>query len=784
MADKQNSKDILDDVFGNSDSIFRVDDVAPDGLQELVAGDDLVKDVAIDPSLPTLAEAKARRADKPTQRERLAKTSNIKVSRPVRAETFTDENDVRRINISREFDNDGNMITRLPILDIPAEIVQSIRRIVGARISLDSFKAFSEDEETIIETKMQIRRALESKDYGVPPSVANIDALYDEINGFGPLSLIFETPFVTDIIVSDYNRVTIGYQGSTYIVDNIQFRDLEHYANMIEHMVSLMNQKISTSNPYLDFPLPDGSRVNVQADSIAEKSKDEEHKNASNYFLCIRRFSKRRFRLHDMVKNGTISAEMAEYLHRMMRCRANVLLVGSTSSGKTAMMEAILAEKNPNDLIITCEDTRELQLPDTMNVRYLRTKRGAQGKNVTIRDLVRNTLRMAPDSIIIGETRDATAYDIILAMNSGHDGCCTTLHANSGPDGLAKFESYARMADDAPVDVLRSWIADCIDVVIFLKKTVEGKRIMMTIDEIVGYDEKERRYITRNFSEAFKVNLPDEEPRYEFYINPEYYTTDSLVTKLRSYELPYVDRAGHKRTDENSRLTSLRGASEKARRAAAKAAARGEVMQYKESQREADLVARRQAKMVAKEKEKEERLNQKRKARQERKLANENKRVQRRLEIQRERAEKNRKQKTQQAALHQAARKRSAALQKREQSALVGLDELLKGIQEKQVKKFIAEGMKPREAQIKASLETVQRRREVIESHELLTDRQKRRLPKAIEYYKMLQNNMSPEEIAAKNNISVGNVLSYLALVEPTFAEKYRVILQKRHASL
>ena len=447
----------------------------------------------------------------------------------------------KTIYVNREKDSSGEIKRDLAIYNIDNKFIQDIRQEVTERIPevFKDFTPFTHDAEKIAIVKQQIERAIQSRgDIKIVPSAANVDAITDEIMGLGPLSLLTALPDVTEIMVVDYDNIYVEMEGVLRRVENIKFKDRHHLSNIIERMVGLMGQNINFESPILDMRLSDGSRVNIVGPPITEY--DE------LFLLTIRRFRDTRFTLNDLLRRETISADMYQYLSNVMKARANVLLCGGTGSGKTSTLEALITEKDPNECVITVEDTRELKL-NRQNWRPMKSKKSSGGvgdaKDIDIRQLVKSSLRMRPDSIIVGETRDATAYDILFAMNSGHEGCCTTVHANNSIQALSKFEMLAKLAKDEapPTDALREIVVECFDVVVSIGRTPEGLRKIMSIDEVISYDEEAHHYTVMNVFKNIQVNNnPNEPGEYRFVANPDYYTVEKLALKMSRWGIPFV----------------------------------------------------------------------------------------------------------------------------------------------------------------------------------------------------------------------------------------------------
>lgn len=503
------------------------------------------KQPTINTNIPTRKELKEREIAKKENQEiieQLDEGEFLEADNGKEEVFFTIKNTKQEkvIFVNREKDNQGNVKKDLAIYNIDIEFIKEVRKGVTDRIPevFKTFTPFKHDAKKTAIIKRQIELLIKSmNNMKVPPSKANIDAIADEIMGLGPLSLLTSLPDVTEIMVVDYDKIYVEIEGILRRCENVKFKNREHLSSVIERMVGLMGESINLENPILDMRLSDGSRVNIVGPPITEHN--------HLFLLTIRRFRDTRFTLYDLLNRNTISAEMMQYLSNVMRGRANVLLCGGTGSGKTATLEALIMEKDPNECVITVEDTRELMLK-RQNWRPMKSKKGGSDdptKDIDIRKLVKSALRMRPDSIIVGETRDATAYDILFAMNSGHDGCCTTVHANNSIQALSKFEMLAKLAKDEapPTDALREIIVECFDVVINVGRTPDGQRKMMSVDEVTGYNEKRHKYEVTNVFKCVQVNSDPNEPSEFVHVkNPKYFTSEKLAFKLNRWELPYV----------------------------------------------------------------------------------------------------------------------------------------------------------------------------------------------------------------------------------------------------
>lgn len=303
--------------------------------------------------------------------------------------------------------------------------------------------------------------------------------LLQETMGLGPLAPLMLDPAVTDILVNGPGQVFVERFGRLETTD-VRFRDNDHLLRVIERIAAQVGRRIDQSAPMADFRLADGSRVNA---TIPPVSLDYPT-------LSIRRFGHRRLRGGDLLRLGSMSPVMLEFLHAAVRGRLNMVISGGTGAGKSTLL-GTLAEAIPHDeRIITIEDTAELRLDQPHVVRMESRPQNTEGAGeVSIRQLVVNSLRMRPDRIVVGECRSSEALDMLQAMNTGHDGSLTTVHANSPRDALSRLETMVLMAGtELPSRAIREQIASAVQVLVHVNRDEDGVRRVVSISEIVGLE--------------------------------------------------------------------------------------------------------------------------------------------------------------------------------------------------------------------------------------------------------------------------------------------------------
>ena len=320
-------------------------------------------------------------------------------------------------------------------------------------------------------------------DHNAPVSATSrqliIKQITDEVLGLGPLEPLLADHSVSDILVNGHDSVYVERFGKLQRTD-VHFRDDQHLMNIIDRIVSNLGRRIGESSPLVDARLKDGSRVNAIIPPLAIDGPS----------VSIRRFAVDLLNTESLVQMGTLTPAIALMLKAIVRGRLNVLISGGTGSGKTTMLNVLSSFIPHNERIVTIEDSAELQLQQPHVVRLETRPPNIEGRGeVSQRELVRNSLRMRPDRIVIGEVRGAEALDMLTAMNTGHDGSLTTIHANTARDALGRIENMVSMTGATfPIKAMRQQIASAIDVVIQLERQEDGKRRLISVQEINGME--------------------------------------------------------------------------------------------------------------------------------------------------------------------------------------------------------------------------------------------------------------------------------------------------------
>jgi len=331
--------------------------------------------------------------------------------------------------------------------------------------------------------RKEIDKTLEGYDLSVVERSYINNLIDNEINGYGPITEVLEDPSITEIMVNGINEIYIELDGRIIKDDSVSFINDNHIIRTIQRLIQPIGRTIDTANPMVDARLADGSRLNAIIPPLS----------INGPVLTIRKFKRELESIEDFLRNGTMTPYMARFIEACVKSKMNCLICGGTGSGKTTLLNVMSSFIGNNERIITIEDAAELKL-EQEHVISLET-RGANYEGngaVTIRDLVINSLRMRPDRIIVGEVRGKEAFDMLQAMNTGHEGSMTTLHANSPKDSLNRLETMVLMAGmEIPIKAIREYIENAVDIVINISRLTDGKRKVTSISEVVGFENDE-----------------------------------------------------------------------------------------------------------------------------------------------------------------------------------------------------------------------------------------------------------------------------------------------------
>ena len=312
-----------------------------------------------------------------------------------------------------------------------------------------------------------------------------VSEIMDEIYGFGPIESLMVDPQVTDILINGPDRVLVERKGLLEST-NIRFADADHLMRFIHRLVGRAGRRIDESSPIVDARLPDGSRFNAVIPPLA----------LCGPTVSIRRFGHRRLQMEDMINHGSLAPAMADFLILAIRGRMNMIVSGGTGAGKTTLLNCMSRFIPDSQRVVTIEETAELSLQQTDVIPLETRLPNLEGKGaVTQRDLLRNALRMRPDRIIVGESRGGEVLDMLQAMNTGHDGSMTTVHANSSEEVIKRLEVLVLMAVDLPVVSIHRQIASALNVIVQITRMPGGRRAVTQISEVAGIDQDSHELI-------------------------------------------------------------------------------------------------------------------------------------------------------------------------------------------------------------------------------------------------------------------------------------------------
>ncbi len=362
------------------------------------------------------------------------------------------------------------------IEDMP-EYIKRIRRMVSERLDLTRYVDDDEIREVIAaivteESRQQYLSLTEKREI--------MEGVFNSMRGLDVLQPLVDDPSITEIMINGPDHVFVEQAGRLYRKD-VSFETNEKLENVILNIVSKVNRTVNEANPIVDARLLDGSRVNVVLPPIA----------LDGPTVTIRKFPEDPMTVQKLIAYGSITPEVAELLERMVKAKYNIFISGGTGSGKTTFLNALSNFIPKDERVITIEDSAELQIKGVANLVRLETRNAnMEGKGeVTIRDLIRSSLRMRPERIVVGGVRGAEALDMLQAMNTGHDGSLSTGHSNSTKDMLSRLETMVVSGNSIPIEAIRQQIASAIDIIIQLSRLRDKSRRTIEITELVGYED-------------------------------------------------------------------------------------------------------------------------------------------------------------------------------------------------------------------------------------------------------------------------------------------------------
>ena len=338
----------------------------------------------------------------------------------------------------------------------------------------------------------EIDRVLDGRDLTNLERSHIYNMIDNEINGYGPLNELLNDPNISEIMVNGPNEVYVEIDGKLIKDETVSFINDEHILRIIQKMVQPLGKTIDSVSPMVDSRLADGSRINAIIPPLS----------VNGPILTIRKFKKNLSSVDDLLRNGTLTRDMAVFLECCVKAKMNIIVCGGTGSGKTTILNILSSFIGDSERVITIEDAAELRLSQShvIPLETRSTNYDTKGE-ITMRDLVRNSLRMRPDRIIIGEVRGAEAFDMLQAMNTGHEGSLTTLHANGAIDALNRLETMVLMGNmEIPVLAIRDYIKNAINIVVTVERLSDGKRKITGINEITGIDENKEITLKEIFS--------------------------------------------------------------------------------------------------------------------------------------------------------------------------------------------------------------------------------------------------------------------------------------------
>lgn len=357
------------------------------------------------------------------------------------------------------------------------QFVAEIKRYVTENLPLSQIS----DEELQERVEEIVAQKIGGMYCSIDQRVSIVEQVYSSIRGFGLLDTIIKDDTITEVMINGPENVFIEQNGRLFKLDK-QFESQRRLEDVIQRIVGLAGREVNQANPICDTRLPDGSRVNVVLPPIA----------LCGPTVTIRKFSKTPMTIEKLIAYGSITQEIADKLELLVKAKYNIFVCGGTGSGKTTFLNALSNYIPRDERVITIEDSAELQITGVDNLVSLETRNAnASGAGqITIRDLIKSSLRMRPERIVVGEVRGGEALDMLQAMNTGHDGSLSTGHANSTEDMLSRLETMVLQgADGLPLEAIRQQIASAVDIIIHLSRLRDKSRKTMEITEVLGYED-------------------------------------------------------------------------------------------------------------------------------------------------------------------------------------------------------------------------------------------------------------------------------------------------------
>jgi pilus assembly protein CpaF len=329
--------------------------------------------------------------------------------------------------------------------------------------------------------KQNISRVFEQTQVKLPEELKKeiFNQVLDDLLGFGPIQVLLDDPDISEIMVNGPKKVFVEKKGKL-TKSNVVFDDDDHVVRIIDRIILPLGRRVDWDSPTVDARLPDGSRVNAVVRPVAIDGPS----------ITIRKFRKDKLQVDDLINFGSLTRQMADFLEACVKARFNVVVSGGTGSGKTTLLNVLSGFIPENERIVTIEDAAELQLQQDHVMRMETKAANSDGMHaVSIRELVKNSLRMRPDRIVVGEVRGGEALDMLQAMNTGHDGSLTTVHSNSPRDALSRLETLVLMAGmDLPLKVVRQQISSAVDLIVQQTRLKDGQRKVTAVTEVAGME--------------------------------------------------------------------------------------------------------------------------------------------------------------------------------------------------------------------------------------------------------------------------------------------------------